>query len=130
GVLVATAGSGWALAVDAGSFAVSAVALAALRVDPHERLEAQSFLRDLRDGWAAFTSRTWLWSGVIAAGLVNMLNAPFWVLGPAIAKSSLGGPSAWAAIVASSSAGAFVGGLVALRLRPRRPFMAAFLGYF
>ena len=66
---------------------------------------------------------------MIAAGLGNMLWAPFSVLGPAIAKSSLGGPSAWALITGCSGAGAFLGGLVALRLRPRRPFRAAFVAY-
>ena len=129
GVLVATAGAGWALAADAATFGISAAALAALRVPPHVRLEVQSFLRDLRDGWSEFRSRTWLWTGVCTAGLVVMLAAPFSVLGPAIAKSSLGGAGAWAGIVAGSSAGGVVGGLLALRLRPRRPFRAAFIAY-
>jgi MFS family permease len=129
GALVATVGSGWALAADAASFGVSAAFLASLRLPPHERLEAQAFLRDLRDGWAEFRARTWLWTGVIAAGLVNMLWAPFFVLGPAIARSSLGGPGAWALIVSCSGAGSFAGGLLALRLRPRRPFRAAFIAF-
>ena len=127
--LVATVGSGWALAVDAASFGVSAAALAALRLPPHAHLAAQRFFGDLRDGWSEFRSHTWLWAGVIAAGLGNMLWAPFSVLGPAIAKSSLGGPSAWALITGCSGAGAFIGGLVALRLRPRRPFRTAFVAY-
>jgi len=129
GVLVATAGAGWALAVDAVTFGLSATALAMLRVPPYARLEVQSFLRDLRDGWSAFRSLTWLWTGVCCAGLVVMLNAPFSVLGPAIAKSSLGGAGAWAGIVAGQSAGSFLGGLLALRLRPRYPFRAAFVGF-
>jgi MFS family permease len=127
--LVATVGSGWALAVDAGSFGVSAAALATLHLPPHSRLEPQRFLRDLRDGWSEFRAHTWLWTGVIAAGLGNMLWAPFSVLGPAIAKSSLGGPSAWALITGCSGAGAFLGGLLALRIQPRRPFRAAFIAY-
>jgi MFS family permease len=127
--LVATVGSGWALAVDAGSFGVSAAALATLHLPPHSRLEPQRFLRDLRDGWSEFRAHTWLWTGVIAAGLGNMLWAPFSVLGPAIAKSSLGGPSAWALITGCSGAGAFLGGLLALRIHPRRPFRAAFIAY-
>jgi MFS family permease len=129
GTLVATVGAGWALAADAASFGVSAVFLAALRLPPHARLPAQAFFRDLREGWSEFRSHTWLWAGVIAAGLANMLWAPFSVLGPAIARSSLGGAGAWALIAAASGAGAFLGGLLALRLRPRRPFRAAFLAY-
>ncbi|HEY3185633.1 MAG TPA: MFS transporter [Gaiellaceae bacterium] len=129
GVLVATVGSGWALAVDSATFAVSAAFLAALRLPPHERLPQQRFLRDLRDGWHEFSSRTWLWSGVVAAGIANMLSAPFFVLGAAIAKSDLGGAGPWALILSSFSAGALAGGMVALRLRPRRPFRASFIGY-
>jgi MFS family permease len=129
GILVATVGSGWALAVDAASFGVSAVFLARLRLPPHARLPVQSFLRDLRDGWDEFRSRTWLWSGVTAAGIANTMSAPFFVLGAAISRSSLGGASAWALIVSAFGVGSFVGGLVALRLRPCRPFRASFVGY-
>jgi MFS family permease len=129
GVLVATVGSGWALGVDAASFGVSAAFLAQLRLPPHVRLPAQTFLRDLRDGWNEFRSRTWLWIGVAAAGVANMLAAAFFVLGAAISRSSLGGPSAWALILSSFGVGSFAGGLLALRLRPRRPFFASFVGY-
>ena len=129
GVLVATAGPGWALAADAVTFAVSATCLAALRLPPHARLPKQRFLHDLRDGWHEFSSRTALWSAVIAASIANMLSAPFFVLGAAIAKSDLGGAGAWALILSAFGIGAFAGGVVALRLRPHRPFVAAFVAY-
>jgi hypothetical protein len=129
GVLVATAGPGWALAVDASTFAVSAGCLASLRLPPRARLPKQRFLHDLRDGWHEFSSRTALWSGVVAASIANMLSAPFFVLGAAIAKSDLGGAGAWALILSAFAIGSFAGGLVALRLHPRRPFAAAFIGF-
>src|SRR5436309_351184 len=62
-------------------------------------------------------------------GIANMLAAAFFVLGAAISKSSLGGPTAWALILASFGVGSFGGGLLALRLHPRRPFFASFVGY-
>ncbi|HEX9416152.1 MAG TPA: MFS transporter [Gaiellaceae bacterium] len=129
GALVATIGSGYALAVDAATFGVSALFLARLELPPHQRLPAQSFIRDLLDGWHEVRSRTWLWLGVLAASVANMMSAPFFVLGAAISKTSLGGPGAWALILSAFSAGSFVGGLIALRIRPRRPFFASFLGY-
>jgi MFS family permease len=129
GILVATVGSGWALGVDSATFAVSAGCLAFLHLPPHEHLPRQRFLRDLRDGWREVRSREWLWSGLIAAGLGNMLAGPFFVLGPAIAKESLGGPGSWALIVSAFSIGAFAGGFLALHLRPRRPFVASFVSY-
>jgi MFS family permease len=129
GALVATAGPGWALGADALTFAVSAFFLAQLKLPPHERLVTQRFVRELLDGWNEVRSRTWLWMGLVVAGVANMAAAPFFVLGPAIAKASLGGPGAWALIVAAFSVGSFAGGLVAFRFRPRRPFLAAFLLY-
>ncbi|MDQ3866390.1 MAG: MFS transporter [Actinomycetota bacterium] len=129
GVLVATVGAGWALAVDAATFGVSAAFLAAVKLPSHDALPRQSFLRDLRDGWDEFRGRTWLWSGVVAAGLGNMVWTAFTVLGAVVSKQSLGGAGAWALILSSLSAGAFVGGLVALRVHPRRPFVAAFATY-
>lgn len=129
GVLVAVGGPGWALAIDAATFAVSGVCLGALRLPPRQRLPPQHFVRDLRDGWQEFSSRTWLWSGVIAAGAVNMCAAPVFVLGAALAKSHYGGAGAWALIVASLNVGGLLGGVVGLRLRPSRPFVASFAGY-
>jgi MFS family permease len=129
GLLVATAGAGWALGADSLSFVISAVFLAQLRLPAHDRLPAQAFLRDLRDGWNAFRSRTWLWVGVLAACVGNMMAAAFFVLGAAIAKQSLGGAGAWALIMSAFGIGSFAGGLLALRLRPRRPFLASFVGY-
>ena len=38
------------------------------------------------------------------------------VLGPYVAKTRLGGPGAWGAILAVEAAGALVGGLLALRV--------------
>jgi MFS family permease len=129
GALVATVGPGWALAADASTFAVSAVFLAQLSLPPHERLPARPFVRDLLEGWNEVRSRTWLWMGLVVAGVANMAAAPFFVLGPAIAKASLGGAGAWALIVSAFSVGSFAGGLVAFRFRPRRPFLAAFMLY-
>jgi hypothetical protein len=129
GLLVALGGPGWALAIDAATYAVSGACLAGLRLPPSERLPRQHFVRDLRDGWREFSSRTWLWSGVIAAGAVNMCAAPVFVLGAALAKSHYGGAGAWALIVASLNVGGLLGGVVGLRLRPSRPFVASFLGY-
>ena len=121
GALVAGVGPGWAIAVDAASFGVSAFFLSLLRLPVHVRLPPQSFLRDLREGWREFSSRTWVWVIVVAASLGNMMSGWFIVLGAAIAKSDLGGAGAWALILSSLAAGSLIGGLVALHVRPRRP---------
>ena len=53
--------------------------------------------------------------------------APFFVLGPLVAKRDLGGAAAWAAIVAAFGIGAVVGDLAALVVRPRRPLVVGCL---
>jgi predicted MFS family arabinose efflux permease len=121
GLVVAAAGPGWALAVDAASFGVSALFLAQLHLPPHVKLEPQSFLGDLRDGWREFVARTWVWTIVLAASLGNMFTSFFSVLGAVVAKQSLGGALAWTVILVGFSVGSLAGGVVALRVHARRP---------
>jgi predicted MFS family arabinose efflux permease len=121
GLVVAAAGPGWALVVDAASFGASALFLAQLHLPPHVKLEPQSFLSDLRDGWREFISRTWVWAIVLAASLGNMFTSFFSVLGAVVAKQSLGGALAWTVILVGFSVGSLLGGVVALRVHARRP---------
>lgn len=121
GVVVTAAGPGWALAVDAASFAFSAFFLSLLRLPPHVKLAPQSFLRDLRDGWHEFSSRTWVWVIVLAASLGNMFTSFFAVLGAVVAKETLGGAAAWTVILVGFAVGSLFGGFVSLHVRTERP---------
>jgi MFS family permease len=124
GVLVATVGPGWALACDAASFAVSAIFLGRLRLRPHDVISQTSLVRDLIEGWNEFRSRTWLVLANVHAAIANVaMLAPFYVIGPAVAKRSLGGAGAWASIASCFGIGLVAGGLVSLSLRPRRPML-------
>ena len=126
GVIVAAAGAGTAIAIDAASFAASTVSLALLHVPRAvERAQRLPFLDDLRAGWREFASRTWLWASVAVASLVLLVVvAPLMVLGPVVADRELGGAKAWGAIAAATGIGALTGSLVAARVRPRRPILA------
>ena len=121
GAVVALAGSGWALAVDAASYAASAWFLAQLRLPAHIALEPQSFLADLLEGWREFVARTWVWLIVAAAAVGNMFTSIFAVLGAVVAKEDLGGALAWTVILAGLSLGQLAGGFVSLRVHVRRP---------
>ena len=126
GVLVTTVGSGWTIAADAATFAVSAVALAGVRPVRRELTESSSMVGDLLDGWREFRRRRWLVSIVVAASVANaFVLSPLFVLGAAVAKESLGGAGAWAAIEASFGGGSIAGGVLALHLRPTRPLVVA-----
>jgi predicted MFS family arabinose efflux permease len=126
GILVATVGSGEALLADAGTYAVSAALL--LRVHVAERPRSgkpASFLGELHDGWREFSSRTWVWTIVAACSLGNMFGAAYYVLGPVVAKQSLGGSGPWAAVLAAGGLGQVLGGVMVMRVRPRRPLRIA-----
>jgi predicted MFS family arabinose efflux permease len=132
GVLIAAVGPGWALAVDAASFAVSAALLARLRLPPRAARAASSFVADLRGGWSTFRSIRWLWAFVASAAFGNLLWGAWSVLGPVIAERDLGGAAAWGAILAAMGVGALGGALLAIRVRPRRPLVLAtvVVGFF
>jgi MFS family permease len=125
GAIVASLGPGAAFALDAVSFTASAVALAALRTTP-ARAPRTTFVADLRGGWAAIAGRTWLLV-VMAWSWAHLLVvvAPLYVLGPVVAKESLGGAAQWGLIMGAFSAGAVGGGALALRWKPRRPLLSA-----
>ena len=131
GVIVAAGGAGWAIAVDAASYAVSGLCLLALRSAARAPVPAEpaSLLSQLTAGWQEFRSRAWLWLIVAQYALFNALAfAPFMVLGAVVARDHLGGAAAWGAILATFGAGSIAGALAALRFRPRRPLVAATLG--
>lgn len=125
GVLVAVFGPGWVFAIDATTFVVSAISLALLRVPRIAGSTRSSFWLELKDGLAAVASRTWFLLNLGAHALWNVGFAAFLVLGPIVAKQHLGGASAWGLIGAAMGAGAMLGGLIALRIKPSRPLMVA-----
>ncbi|HEY1565478.1 MAG TPA: MFS transporter [Solirubrobacteraceae bacterium] len=130
GVIVAAARPGWGLALDALTFLGSAACVQAMPPIVSEPRAPTSMIHELRAGWASFRSRRWLWITVACFTLyMGLAWAPWQVLGPQVARQSLGGPGAWAAIVVALGAGSIAGGLVALRARPRHPLRMAFLSF-
>ena len=132
GVLVAAAGAGWAIAVDAATFAASAVCLALLRPPAREVRERSSFFTDLREGWVAFSSRRWVWTFVLYFAVANLFWGAWTALGPVVADRDLGGAAVWGSILAAMGIGALVGSLLATRVRPGRPllFVAGMEAFF
>lgn len=127
GVIVAVSSPGWAILIDGLTYLVSVVSLAMIRIDWQASEDSDSFISLLRQGWREFWSRTWLWAIVVEASFVNALFASFLVLGPVVAKQSLGGAKSWGAILAAEGLGAVVGGIIMLRVHPRRPLLVATL---
>ncbi|MGW6744426.1 MFS transporter [Streptomyces sp. NPDC055025] len=130
GVSVALVGAGWALALNAVSFAVSALFVNGLRLTTSPRAVSSGWA-DLRDGWHEFASRQWLWAVVAQyAVVVAAINATLGVLGPLTAEEGLGGARAWSLIVAAQALGMIAGAGIATRVRVRRPVLVAVLATF
>lgn len=128
GVLVVAAGAGWGLAFDGGAFLVSAISLRMMRLAPVAFPPRRSTITELREGWQSFRSRRWLSVSVVSlAFIVTIVFAPLDVLGPAVARESLGGAGAWATIAAALGIGSIAGGALALRWKPHHPVRAGFL---
>jgi predicted MFS family arabinose efflux permease len=138
GVLVVSAGSGEAIAVDAATFVVSALCLARMRLGAEPGAASpggdavpaghEPFLAGLRRGWYEVRSRRWLTWGLFAMSTYHVFVLPsVFVLGPALAAKQLDGASSWAAIVAAFGIGGVLGNVLALRLPLRRPVFTAAL---
>jgi MFS family permease len=126
GIMLGFGSPGAALAVDAGTFAISAVALVGLRAPRPRESAGTSFVADLRHGWREFSSRNWLVAVVCGAAAVNAVYFPaIQVLGPIVAQDHLHGSSSWALIATAMGIGALLGGGVALMIRPRRPLLVS-----
>ncbi|MCU1691507.1 MAG: major facilitator superfamily 1 [Frankiales bacterium] len=127
--LVLTVGGAAAFALDAATFAVSALLL--LRVSARRRGEAQvpaSMVVELREGFTALRERPWVWVVVVvfSASLLLAL-APFFVLGPAVSRELYGTDAVYGLANAAWGVGTVTGALAGSRWRPRHPMRAAVL---
>lgn len=126
GLLAGVANPAAVLLADAASYAVSVVVLLRLSGLRPTGAAHGSLLHDLRDGWTQFASRSWLWVPILQSCLFNALVwAPYLVLGPLVAQTRLGGPSAWGFVMAANGVGAVCGGMFVANRRPRRPLLVA-----
>ena len=93
GVVIGVWGAGGAFLLDAGTFAVSIVALAAMRPRPRSEVAdvAVSLLRDVGEGFRYIRSRVWLWGTFLAAACAYLLFlGPIEVLLPLVVKNEMG----------------------------------------
>jgi MFS family permease len=127
GLIVATIGAGWAFAIDGASFLVSAAFLVAMRVTPQAPAPRRTFVAELAEGWREVVSRSWVLACILTFSISNISLGAFQVLGPLVASREMGGAAAWGLIGAGASIGGLAGGAIALRWKPDRPLIPAFL---
>lgn len=124
GIIVTVAGSGWAIALDAATFAAAAYFFHRLEVAPLPAggadTHARSLLGDLHDGAREVLRHTWLWLLILQATLYHLFYGGVQgVLGPIAVRESWD-EAAWGWALAALMTGFMAGGLVSLRFRPRR----------
>ncbi|MEV7867313.1 MFS transporter [Streptomyces sp. NPDC088124] len=130
GLLLAVSSPAAVVALDALTYAASGACLLLLRsvpMGPAERDGESSFRADLVEGWQEFRARTWLWSVIVVFMLWQLAGAgPAMTLGNSTLVTDYGA-SVFGLVMSSLGAGSVLGGLVAIRLRPRYPLRAGAL---
>jgi predicted MFS family arabinose efflux permease len=132
GAIIVAVGAGWALGLDAATFAVSALlVLTSQAPRSGNARDRTTMLSDLREGWQEFRSRQWVWVIVAQFALVNLCFSPcVYVLGPIVAKEHWGGALAWSVIITANAVGLIGGSFLAMRIRPARPLLVATIATF
>jgi len=135
GLLVTSAGPGWALAANAASYVIAAVLLSLLRLpvrsahQPAGRRPGN--LRQLRSGWRTIAHSAWLWPLMLYGMLfVFLVDAPYQLISPLLSRQHYGGAIALAVSTTAFGVGSVAGSGIAWRIRPRRPLLVYIALYF
>jgi MFS family permease len=150
--LVLGLGAGWAFALDAATFLISAALLSRVRPRRRETTARQLAVApapapatpapataahssepvgvwsEIRDGYREVRSRSWVWATLAAfcAALFTGL-APWFVLGPVVAREQYGEIGVYGLVSAVLGIGTIIGSLLGIGWRPRFPMRAAML---
>lgn len=125
--LVLGVGAGTAFALDAVTFAFSAVCLVGIspRIRSFEATDgpgSPGVLGEIRDGFREVRSRAWVWvTLVVFCVAVCCAYAPEIVLGPTVAEEQYGSVAVFGVLAAVFGAGSVVGSLVGIRWKPLHP---------
>ncbi len=127
--LVLGVGPGFAFAIDAATFLVSAAFLVRLR--PRGRGEAPvrtTVLSELLDGWSEVRSRTWILVvvGVFSLGLLTCFG-PWMTLGPTVSIERYDTAAIYGILASAMGAGTIAGAVIGFRWRPRHPMRTGML---
>ena len=134
GVLIAVVGAPGALAVDAATFALSALLVATAVRAAVRRREPRPYAQELVEGLRFIAGDAVLRTFLVAATVGNLLIAALApVLLPVYAREKLGGAGDLAVLVAAYGIGGLAGaaafGLIERRVPRRRLYVAAWLPY-
>jgi MFS family permease len=133
--LVLGAGAGWAFALDAATFLVSAAFLSQVRprVRSGEPVEGANeehvgVWDSIREGGREVRARTWVWATLAAFCLALFFGLASWfVLGPVVAEKQYGHISVYGFVEAAIGFGTIIGSVAGVGWRPRYPIRLGML---
>lgn len=116
GIIASTIGTSWPLLIDAGTFAVSACCLLAMRSTPRPDASGTSMVNEIREGLSYCRRTPWIIWSIVVAGFANAfvfspsavllpllfkrtLHSPNWMVGVGFAAVGLGGAVGAAAMM-------------------------------
>jgi MFS family permease len=127
--LVLGVGPGWAFALDAATFLVSAAFL--VRMRPRERGVAgvrTTVLAEVREGWSEVRARPWVWVIILVFSFALLTSfGPWMTLGPTVSIEHYDTRAVYGILVAVMGAGTVTGALIGFRWRPRHPMRTGML---
>jgi hypothetical protein len=134
-VLVLGAGAGWAFALDAATFLVSAAFLSQVR--PRVRggepaadtdTEHVGVWDSIREGGREVRARTWVWATLASFCVALFFGLASWfVLGPVVAREQYGDISVYGFVEAAIGFGTIIGSVAGVGWRPRYPIRLGML---
>lgn len=120
-ILVATAGGGWALAVDALTYVLAAAAFTRIPGGRRPPGTSQALWRDVIEGWSTFRSMRWVVLMTISFALINAFNVGPWnVIGPLVV-SQHSGALGWGGVQTVRAIGLLVMSVLAVKMVLHRP---------
>ncbi|MDI6103747.1 MFS transporter [Actinoplanes sp. NEAU-A12] len=120
-LLTATAGGGWALAVDACTYLVAALLFRRLPAGSRTPAATRALPDGLAAGWRVFRSLRWVVLTSLSFAVINAVNVGPWnILGPLLVTDH-DGALGWGAVLSIRAAGLLLMSVLAVRLVLRRP---------
>ena len=127
GLVVAHLGPVTGFAVNAATFVWSAVSVTLVRSRAERRTERSSVRAEIVEGLVEIRRRDWLWTGLLSAGMFHVATGVLGVVVEVTAVRDLGGARALGLVIAAQGVGGILGGLLAMRVQPRRLLLWAFV---
>lgn len=133
--LVLGAGAGWAFALDAATFLLSAAFLTQVRPrrragdpDLENHHERASVWASIREGSREVRAHVWVWATLASFCVALFCGlAPWLVLGPVIAREQYGHLAVYGLVEAALGFGTILGSIIGVGWRPRYPMRLAML---